>query len=118
MLKLAVPLSLLTILPAPEVAAQAAKADTKEALAARIAQLEATVAKLAAMLRVAVALDDSRSQRIKDFQCVREEGRLVIAISQVRDLSLEQLALRQNGSLFEEIFGMPVLLRTQREDKR
>ena len=74
------------------------------------------VAKMAAILRVAVALDDSRSQRIKEFVCSREMGRLVITIPQVKDLSLEQLALRQNGSLFEETFGVPVLLRTRREE--
>jgi exopolyphosphatase/guanosine-5'-triphosphate,3'-diphosphate pyrophosphatase len=32
----------------------------------------------------------------------------------VEDLSLEQLALKQNGALFEETFGMPVLLRMAR----
>jgi exopolyphosphatase/guanosine-5'-triphosphate,3'-diphosphate pyrophosphatase len=72
-----------------------------------------TVAKLAAMLRVAVALDESRSQRITDFECQREEGRLVISIPNAEDLSLEQLAIRQNGELFEEVFGMPLLLRTR-----
>ncbi|HUG93572.1 MAG TPA: Ppx/GppA phosphatase family protein [Planctomycetaceae bacterium] len=69
------------------------------------------VAKMAAMLRVADALDRSRSQRVTDFQCSRENGRLVIAIPHVDDLSLEQLALKQKGTLFEEIFGMQVLLR-------
>jgi len=73
------------------------------------------VAKMAAILRVAVALDDSRSQRIKNLECSIEKGRLVIIIPQVEDLSLEQLALRQNGALFEETFGLPVLLRTRRE---
>jgi exopolyphosphatase/guanosine-5'-triphosphate,3'-diphosphate pyrophosphatase len=72
------------------------------------------VAKMAA--RVAAALDDSRNQRIKEFECTRESGRLVITIPQVEDLSLEQLALRQNGSLFEETFGIPVLLRTRRDE--
>jgi exopolyphosphatase/guanosine-5'-triphosphate,3'-diphosphate pyrophosphatase len=38
---------------------------------------------------------------------------MVIAIPNVDDLSLEQLALRQNGSLFEEVFGMPLLLRPE-----
>ncbi len=72
------------------------------------------VAKMAALLRVAVALDDSRSQRIRDFTCQIEKGRLVISIPRVEDLSLEQLALRQNGSLFAETFGVPVLLRMAR----
>lgn len=74
-----------------------------------------TVAKLAAILRVAVALDESRSQRITDFECRREEGRLVLAIPNIEDLSLEQLALRQNGALFEEVYGLPLLLRTRAE---
>jgi len=70
------------------------------------------VAKLAAVLRVAIALDESRSQRIHELRCERKEGQLIISVTGVEDLSLEQLSLRQNGSLFEEIFGMTVLLRT------
>ncbi|MCH7726440.1 MAG: hypothetical protein IH991_08190 [Planctomycetes bacterium] len=70
------------------------------------------VAKLAAVLRVAIALDESRSQRIHELHCERKEGQLIISVTGVEDLSLEQLSLRQNGSLFEEIFGMTVLLRT------
>jgi exopolyphosphatase/guanosine-5'-triphosphate,3'-diphosphate pyrophosphatase len=74
------------------------------------------VSKMAAILRVAVALDDSRSQRIADFTCTREQGRIVITVPQVKDLSLEQLALRQHSSLFDATFGVPVLLRTRREE--
>jgi exopolyphosphatase/guanosine-5'-triphosphate,3'-diphosphate pyrophosphatase len=72
------------------------------------------VAKLAAILRVADALDRSNSQRIKELHCSRERGRLVIWVSGADDLSLEQIALRQKASLFKEIFGMPVLLRNTR----
>ena len=66
---------------------------------------------MAALLRVAVALNESRSQRIHDFACNVEDSRLVISIPRVDDLSLEQLTLKQNGSLFEEVFGLRVLLR-------
>ncbi len=76
--------------------------------------LRVAVAKLAAILRVAVALDDSRSQRIRNIKCTIESSRLVIAIPRAEDLSLEQLALKQNGMLFEEVFGFPVLLRVAR----
>lgn len=76
-----------------------------------------TVAKLAAILRVAIALDRSYSQRIQELHCLREEDRLVIAIPNVEDLSLEQLALKQNCGLFEEIFGVPVLLRAQQNGR-
>ncbi len=76
------------------------------------------VAKMAAILRIAVALDDSRSQRIENLRCRREENRLVISVPKIEDLSLEQMALRQNGSLFEEIFGLQVLLRTEGGETR
>lgn len=69
------------------------------------------VAKLAAMLRVADALDRSNSQRIKAPEFRRERGRLIISVAGGEDLSLEQLAVRQKASLFKEVFGMPVLLR-------
>jgi exopolyphosphatase/guanosine-5'-triphosphate,3'-diphosphate pyrophosphatase len=72
------------------------------------------VTKMAALLRVADALDHSHSQRVHEMTCEIEENRLVIAIPDVEDLSLEQLALRQKGSLFEEIFGLSILLRTAR----
>ena len=72
------------------------------------------VAKLAAILRIAEALDDSRSQRIHEIECELKNDKLVIAIPHVEDLSLEQLAIKQNCSLFEEIFGQHVLLRKLR----
>jgi exopolyphosphatase / guanosine-5'-triphosphate,3'-diphosphate pyrophosphatase len=72
------------------------------------------VAKMAALLRVADALDESRSQRIHELAIERDGDRLVISIPLVEDLSLEMLALKQNGALFEETFGFPVLLRMAR----
>ena len=76
---------------------------------------QAAVAKLAAILRVADALDESRSQRIHEIHCEPEDDRLVISIPRVEDLSLEQLALKQSGSLFEEIYGRNVLLRLNKQ---
>ncbi len=73
------------------------------------------IAKLAGILRIAIALDESRSQRITDFTCRREKDRLVIAVHNVDDLSLEQLAINQSGGLFEETYGMKVLLRRVRK---
>ncbi|MFM8253176.1 MAG: exopolyphosphatase [Planctomycetota bacterium] len=72
------------------------------------------VSKLAAILRVAIALDDSRSQRVHEISCRRENGRLIINVPELDDLSLEQLALRQNSSLFEETFGCSVFIRATR----
>lgn len=72
------------------------------------------VAKLAALLRLAIALDESRSQRISSIKCRIENSRLIIVATGVDDVSLEQLALRQTGNLFEEIFGLPVQIRSAR----
>jgi len=69
------------------------------------------VAKMAAILRLADALDRSRSSQINDISCNRDDGRLIISVPRADDLTLEQLALKQKGSLFEEIFGMQVELR-------
>jgi exopolyphosphatase / guanosine-5'-triphosphate,3'-diphosphate pyrophosphatase len=69
------------------------------------------VAKMAAILRVADALDRAGCQRIRDITCTEEEGSLVINVPTADDLSLEQLALGQKATMFTELFGMPVLLR-------
>ena len=72
------------------------------------------VSKLAAILRVAIALDEARSGRVRHFRCAREGKRMVIELTGIEDNSMEQLALRQNGLLFEEVYGIPVMLRSRR----
>lgn len=69
------------------------------------------VAKLASMLRLAISLDDTRSGRIREIHCFREKKRLVITVPGVDDVSLEQIAMRQNAGFFQDVFGVPVLLR-------
>jgi exopolyphosphatase/guanosine-5'-triphosphate,3'-diphosphate pyrophosphatase len=69
------------------------------------------VAKTAAILRVADALDRSYSQRIQTIRCSIEENRFVVASPVAADLSLEQLALKNKGSMFEDVYGMSVILR-------
>ncbi|HUI92765.1 MAG TPA: Ppx/GppA phosphatase family protein [Chitinivibrionales bacterium] len=66
------------------------------------------VAKLAAILRVADALDRSHSQRIAGIECRREKDRFVIAVPNADDLTLEQLALQNKGDMFEDVYGMSV----------
>ncbi|MCH5375743.1 MAG: HD domain-containing protein, partial [Planctomycetes bacterium] len=73
------------------------------------------VAKMAAILRVADALDRSNSQRVRDIRCSIEGGTLVITVPTADDLSLEQLALKQKAKMFTEIFGMPVVLQNATE---
>ena len=76
-----------------------------------------SVAKMAAILRIAKALDDSRSQRINEFRCRSAPHQLVIEVPGIDDLALEQVAMQQSASLFDEIFGKRVVLRAlQNED--
>ncbi|MEQ1828607.1 MAG: HD domain-containing protein [Pirellula sp.] len=70
------------------------------------------VAKLSAILRLAIALDESRSQRISNIRSGRDGDRLIITTHGIEDVSLEQLTVRQSGDLFEEVFGMSVFLRS------
>ncbi|WP_437185903.1 exopolyphosphatase [Planctomicrobium sp. SH668] len=71
------------------------------------------ISKLAAILRIAIALDASRSQRIRSIECRRVRNRLIISVPAVEDLSIEQIAVRRNRLFFETIFGLEVLLRNQ-----
>lgn len=74
------------------------------------------VSKLAAILRLAIALDASRTQRVKEIECTRTRDRIVITVPNVDDLSVEQIAMRRNRQFFESIFGLDVLLRTQMKE--
>lgn len=70
------------------------------------------VSRLAGLLRVAVALDHSSNQRVRDIQCSVEKGRLVVTVTNSSgDLSLERMELLQQATLLEDTFGMSVLLR-------
>ena len=69
------------------------------------------VSKLASILRLAIALDDTRSGRIREIQCHRDTKQFVIQASGVDDVSLEQVAMRMGAALFRDTFGLSVMLR-------
>jgi exopolyphosphatase/guanosine-5'-triphosphate,3'-diphosphate pyrophosphatase len=66
--------------------------------------------KLAAILRVADALDANRTQDIKNFTCSIENDEFVITTFGCGDLTLERRALAMKADLFEEIYGLRVRL--------
>ena len=68
------------------------------------------VMKLAAIIRVADALDRGHDQRVRDMAFERREERFVIRAPGGVDLSLERLSLAEKGDMFEDVFGLePVL---------
>jgi exopolyphosphatase/guanosine-5'-triphosphate,3'-diphosphate pyrophosphatase len=70
------------------------------------------LSRLAGILRIAICLAQSRSQRIQGVECSIERNRLILQpTTPTGDLSMEQLELRQNSALFQDVFGMNVLLR-------
>ncbi len=71
----------------------------------------ALVLQLAAILRVADALDRSHSQRIRIAGFIKSADELSLGVEDVGDLSLERVALETKGDLFETVFGLRVTLR-------
>ncbi len=72
------------------------------------------VVKMAAILRVADGLERSHLPQLRELSFGREKGQFVITIHGTQDLTLERIALKEKGSMFEEVYGMPVLLRATR----
>ena len=70
------------------------------------------VTKLAALLRIAKALDASRSQCITEIECTRRGNDVVIRVDDATDISVEQLEMKKSGQLFADIFGTELLLET------
>jgi len=68
------------------------------------------VNRLAALVRVADALDASHSQRVREMTCEARGEEFVIRVSGVSDLALERRALEVKGDLFEDVYGMRVRL--------
>jgi exopolyphosphatase/guanosine-5'-triphosphate,3'-diphosphate pyrophosphatase len=75
------------------------------------------VSKMAAILRVADALDRDHMQQAGDMTFAREPGQFVINIQNGADLTLARLALREKGNLFEEVFGMKAIVRSGESTK-
>jgi exopolyphosphatase/guanosine-5'-triphosphate,3'-diphosphate pyrophosphatase len=68
------------------------------------------VQQLSAILRVADALSRSRGRRIRKILCERRDDTFFIRVPDVDNLHLENSALLIKGRMFEEVFGMTVIL--------
>jgi exopolyphosphatase/guanosine-5'-triphosphate,3'-diphosphate pyrophosphatase len=68
------------------------------------------VSKLAAILRVADALDRGHAQQIRDVRVEKTSDELILHIPGVRDLTLERRALARKVDLFEDLLGLRVRL--------
>jgi exopolyphosphatase/guanosine-5'-triphosphate,3'-diphosphate pyrophosphatase len=69
------------------------------------------VQKLAAILRVADALDCGHAQRLQRVDMAVEGDTLVLRAREAGSLALEQHRMREKAALFTQVYGMPVHLR-------
>lgn len=68
------------------------------------------VCKLAAILRVADALERTHAQRVSEIQIQREPGRVRLRLPGLADAAVERLAMTSKADLFEQIFGLAVVI--------
>lgn len=69
------------------------------------------VSKLAAILRVANALDREHLPKFVGLAVAREEDQIVFQAQNVFDLTMERAALTSRSDLFNEVFGKKIILR-------
>lgn len=72
------------------------------------------VAKLAAILRVANAMDRSHKQKFKNVKAAIKNKELVITIETMDDIALEKGLLATKADAFEKIFGLKPVIREKR----
>jgi exopolyphosphatase/guanosine-5'-triphosphate,3'-diphosphate pyrophosphatase len=80
------------------------------AYAAMSADDRIRICKLAAILRVADALERTHRQRVSEIEIRREPGRLRLRLPAVADAAVERLAMASKGDLFEQTFGLTVTI--------
>ena len=75
-----------------------------------------TVAKLAALLRVADSLERTHRETARTLDFRREADRFVIQVRDMEDLTMERLVLKEKGNLFADVFGLMPELRELRTE--
>ena len=68
------------------------------------------VSKLAAILRVADALERTHAQRVSLLEIRRDAGKLRLRLPGLADAAVERLAMTSKADLFEQVFGLAVVI--------
>ncbi|TCW61683.1 HD domain-containing protein [Treponema sp. J25] len=68
------------------------------------------VLKLAAILRIADALDRGHAQRIRDFTLEIRDDTILIRLSDEQDITMERIGIEEKADLFMNVYGYRVLL--------
>ena len=70
------------------------------------------VCKLAAILRVADALERTHHQRVHDIGVIVQADKLRLQLKGITDATVEQLAMQSKADLFTQTFGLNVVVET------
>ncbi|MBR2766175.1 MAG: exopolyphosphatase [Blautia sp.] len=73
------------------------------------------IAKLAAILRLANAMDRSHYQKVKGLKAVLKDRELQVVVDSDEDISLELGLLSDKVKFFEDVFGIRLVLRRKRK---
>lgn len=77
-----------------------------EAYAALSTKERVVVSKLAALLRLADAMDNEHESRVKNFEVEVKKPRFIMRLKGEGDLLLEKWALMKKASMFEQVFNL------------
>ena len=69
------------------------------------------VNKLAAILRVANALDAEHAQKVRDVRLIRRGSSWILELDGDGDLTMEQLAATARADMFAQIYGPQLVVR-------
>jgi len=72
------------------------------------------IAKLAAILKVAIALDKSFQQKIQSLQCHLKEERLIIEVTTGKNIQLEEYFFKSSRYTMENVYGIKPTLKIKR----
>ena len=71
-------------------------------------------AKLAAILRLANAMDRSHYQKVSGLSVTLKDRTLSLVVDSARDVSLELGLLKDKTAFFEEVFGIRLVMKRKR----
>jgi exopolyphosphatase/guanosine-5'-triphosphate,3'-diphosphate pyrophosphatase len=72
------------------------------------------VSKLAAILRLADALDRSHAQKFEEIDVKVTDDELLITVLTDKNIDLEQWSFIDKGAFFEEVFGIKAVIRQKK----
>jgi exopolyphosphatase/guanosine-5'-triphosphate,3'-diphosphate pyrophosphatase len=68
------------------------------------------IMKMAALLRVADALDTRHSASFPELSLEKNDEELIVHSMHVKDFSAERHSLKLKSNLFEEVYGLKIIL--------